>query len=215
MVTQYANPPSTEPAKNVFTGEDAWLLFAKVSFGKWALVVRILNLNNCFSGERKPTFQKDWSLEPSCQRSSRRKLSCFWRVHKLWRFRLWLIRLRGRATPSHSRQASYSGRPRWQANTARAYTETTTKIGQKPWCQTQGGFLNKCNKIKIIQFLKLSKPGKKPACAVPDELMMCEQGFLELLSVKTIGDDHELFGKFIDVLKEAPDAVFPTPKEAV
>merc|ERR1712176_359830 len=56
---------------------------------------------------------------------------------------------------------------------------------------------------------------KKPACAVPDELMMCEQGFLELLSVKTIGDDHELFGKFIDVLKEAPGAVFPTPKEAV
>ena len=50
MVEQYANQPSAaasgvaEPVKTGMTGEEAWLLFAKVSFGARALVCRILNL---------------------------------------------------------------------------------------------------------------------------------------------------------------------------
>ena len=50
MVTQYANQPSAattggaEPVKTGMTGEEAWLLFAKVSFVARALVCRILNL---------------------------------------------------------------------------------------------------------------------------------------------------------------------------
>ena len=41
MVTQYANQPSAaasggaEPVKTGMTGEEAWLLFAKVSFGDY------------------------------------------------------------------------------------------------------------------------------------------------------------------------------------
>ena len=68
-----------------------------------------------------------------------------------------------------------------------------------------------------MKVLKLLKPGKKPACIIPGEISDCEQGFLELLS-PVRGKNEEIIGeqgKLIDVLNDDPDAVFPTPKEAV
>merc|ERR1712176_817522 len=165
MVTQYANPPSAEPPKNVITGEDVWLLLAKSKENQHFMKIEALNqaAKNLREGNYL-AFEEFTSYGDSDYDSS-----------------------------------DYDEEP------PHPVQDKLPQPGPIPRPPPKS---DKNHDVK-------PKPGKKPACAVPDELMMCEQGFLELLSVKTIGDDHELFGKFIDVLKEAPDAVFPTPKEAV
>ena len=61
-----------------FTGEEAWLLFAKVQIEKKIEKLKTLHVSyNLYSVEREPALQKDRGFEPSCQRPSNRKFISF------------------------------------------------------------------------------------------------------------------------------------------